>query len=103
MTVVLNDGRTFDPTGVVAKMTTKHSAFNEDICTVSFTEITGIPEPLEGICFIVNPAIAQVCPREDVVCCAYNHPDIVRSGRIIASVPGFARLSQTPELESNHN
>jgi len=91
----LNDGREFPPSEVPARVDSKHSPFNEDgLCRVEFGKIYGLPEPEEGVCYIVSGMVATAARtyRSDVVSPATGHPDCVRKDGQVWSVPGFVRV-----------
>jgi hypothetical protein len=87
----LNDGRVFPPAGVVARVSTSHTPFDENgVCAVQFGEIVGLPAPQDGILYIVSGMVAAAAKRNDVVSPATGHPDAKRDERgQIISVPGF--------------
>ena len=94
--IMLNDGRRFEPSGSVARVSQKISEFDElGIATQSFGEVQGLPEPSDGTIYIVSAMVlgrAQAEGRTDVVAPATGHKDCVRdeAGRIV-SVPGFLK------------
>lgn len=92
-TINLNNGTSFPASGTVARVSSSFSQFDENgICTVNYGEITGLPEPQEGVYYIVSAMILDaVKNRKDVVAPSTGHPDVVRSDGFIKSVPGFVR------------
>ena len=92
----LNDGRVFEPSGSIARVSQSISEFDENgIAIQSFGEVSGLPAPIEGTIYIVSAMVlgrAQAEGRNDVVAPATGHPKCVRdeAGRIV-SVPGFLR------------
>ena len=93
--IILNDGRSFETTGTVARVETTHTSpegpFN--IMQVRYGRITNLPEPQEGTLYIVSLIVLQAAKqqgRTDCVAPATGHPDVVRNekGQIV-SVPGF--------------
>ena len=94
--VCLNDGRYFDPSGSVARVSQEISAFDEDgIATQTFGSVEGLPAPETGTMYIVSSMVlsrAQAEGRVDVVAPATGHKECKRdeNGRIV-SVPGFLR------------
>lgn len=91
--ITLNDGRVFEPSGQVARVSSSHTPFNQDaVCSVSFGEVTDLPEPRDGVMYIVSALVAQAARRDDVVSPATGHPEAKRNekGHII-SVPGFVK------------
>lgn len=91
--IVLNDGRVFEPSGTVARVTSEHTPFNEDgVCSVKFGEIINLPEPQPETLYIVSGMVASATNRSDVVSPATGHPETKRNEKgQIASVPGFVR------------
>ena len=92
----MNDGRVFEPSGSVARVSQSISEFDEDgIATQSFGEVTGLPEPKEGTVYIVSALVlgrAQAEGRRDIVAPATGHKDCIRDEKgFILSVPGFIR------------
>ena len=91
-TIVLNDGRSFESEGV-ARVAASFTEFKNDVCEQTFGEITGLPEPVEGVKYIVSAlvlAAAKAAGRTDVVAPATGHPACVRNEKgFIVSVPGF--------------
>ena len=92
----LNDGRVFEPSGTIARVSQSISEFDENsIAVQSFGEVTGLPQPEEGTVYIVSALVlgrAQAEGRDDVVAPATGHKDCVRDDKgFILSVPGFIR------------
>lgn len=92
-TVVLNDGREFPVSGMVARVQETYSEFVDDIAETQFGDIEGLPEPKDGVVYIVSGIVRKAANRRDVVSPATGHPDCVRSEdkKTIISVPGFIR------------
>ena len=90
--IVLNDGRVFESEGV-ARVSNSFTDFDENgICTVTYGEPVGLPEPTEGVMIIVSAMVLAACPdRKDLVAPATGHPACVRENGLIKSVPGFVR------------
>ena len=88
--IVLNDGRVFESEGV-ARISSTHTSFEDDVCFVSFGEPVGLPEAEEGVLLIVSGMLASACKdRTDLVSPATGHPACVRNDKgQIVSVPGF--------------
>lgn len=89
--IQLNDGRTFPSMGV-ARVDNSFSEFEDDICTVSYGDIVGLPEPKEGTYYIVSILVlsaAKVKGRTDCIAPATGHPQCIRKDGFIVSVPGF--------------
>lgn len=94
--IVLNDGRVFEPSGSVARVSQNISEFDENgIAVQSFGEVTGLPEPQVGTIYIVSAMVlsrAQAEGRNDVVAPATGHKNCVRNEKnFIISVPGFLK------------
>lgn len=92
--VVLNNGTVIEKSGNIARVSSRYTEFDgRGICHVEFGEITGLPEPEEGVIYIVSGMVASAAKnRNDVVAPATGHPQCVRNdqGQIV-SVPGFVR------------
>jgi hypothetical protein len=89
--VRLNDGREFAPSGNVARVTSTHTEFINDICEVRFGQIVDLPDPAPDTIYIVSGLVAAAARRPDVVSPATGHPDARREAGQIISVPGFVR------------
>ena len=90
--IALNDGRVFEPSGTIARVSSTHTAFDGDVCSVEFGEVTGLPESSEGTLYIVSALVASAAKRHDVVSPATGHPEAKRNEKgQITSVPGFVR------------
>jgi len=89
----LNDGRVFPPSGVVARVSSTHTPFDENgVASLTFGEVQGLPEPQDGVLLIVSALVASAAKRPDVVSPASGHPEVVRNEKgHIVSVPGFVR------------
>ena len=91
--IVLNDGRTFPSSGVVARVSSIHSEFVDDLCRQEFGQVENLPDPQEEVRYIVSAMVLSACEgRIDVVAPATGHPDAKRNEKgHILSVPGFVR------------
>lgn len=91
--IVLNSGESFPPSGQVARVQAGYSDFDEQgICSATFGEVTGLPDPQEGVVYVVSGLVAgAVKGRKDVVAPATGHPGAIRKEGQILSVPGFIR------------
>lgn len=91
-TITLNNGTSFQSEGV-ARVSNTFSEFDENnICNVSYGDIQGLPEPKDGIYYIVSAlvlAAAKLQGRKDCVAPATGHPECIRKDGFIVSVPGF--------------
>lgn len=88
---MLNDGRAFESVGV-ARVSNSFTAFDADgICTVVYGEISGLPEPQDGVLLIVSAMVLAASNRTDLVAPATGHPECIRENGYIKSVPGFVR------------
>ena len=92
--IVLNDGRIYEPSGSIARVSSSFSAVVDDVCQQVFGEIQDLPEPQVGVRLIVSGMVLSALKdtRKDVVAPATGHPDTQRNdkGHII-SVPCFTR------------
>lgn len=92
-TVALNDGRTFTSVGV-ARVSNSFTDIKDDVCDVTYGDITGLPAPVDGTIYIVSAMVlsaAKAAGRTDCVAPATGHPACVRKDGFIVSVPGFVR------------
>ena len=92
--VNLNDGRTFEPSGLVARVQLGTTKFDANlVCTVSSSDVVNLPNPISGTLFIVSGFVLTTVReiRQDCVVAAIGHPDCIRVNGKIVSVPGFIR------------
>ena len=93
-TISLNDGTQFPPMGL-ARVANTFTEFVDGICEVHFGDIQGLPEPQEGVLFVVSALVlsaAKAAGRTDCVAPATGHPNCIRDAKgFILSVPGFVR------------
>ena len=91
-TITLNDGREFASEGV-ARVAATFTAFDANgICRQEFGQLIGLPEPQDGVRFIVSALVltaGKVAGRTDLVAPATGHPECIRENGFIKSVPGF--------------
>ena len=89
--VRLNDGREWPSVGI-ARVSSTHSEFRDDLATVVFGEPEGLPPQEDGVLLIVSGMMAAACRgRSDLVSPATGHPLTVRKDGQVVSVPGFIR------------
>jgi len=88
--IVLNDGRTFDATGNVARVQADLVDLGNGMFRQTFGDVQGLPAPVDGTMFIVSGLVFSATDRTDVVAPATAHKDVKRNdaGQIV-SVPGF--------------
>ncbi len=92
----LNDGRSFPPSGKVARIKDTFSPFDKDgICDVNYGGEEDLPEAEKDIIYIVSAMVLQAVRYSSHYNCvapATGHPDAKRNekGQIV-SVPGFVR------------
>lgn len=93
----LNDGRSFNPSGNVARVSAQFTP-NSNIDGVEtfqqvFGEVENLPQPELNTFFIVSAIVLEAARRSgrtDVVAPATGHPLCVRNDKgHIVSVPGF--------------
>lgn len=88
--IKLNDGRVFDPSGSIARVSSSFTDFTDDVCKVVYGDLTGVPDPVDGVKYIVSAMVLSASTREDLVAPATGHKDCVRDDKgFIVSVPGF--------------
>ena len=52
-TITLNDGREFQPSGTIARVSNKFTEFNEQgICCVSYGDVENLPQPEQDTIYI---------------------------------------------------
>ena len=76
--IVLNDGRTFPSIGV-ARVSNKFTEFKNDICSVSYGDIEGLPAPEDGTYYIVSILVlsaAKAKGRTDCIAPSYWAPQM---------------------------
>lgn len=96
--IKLNDGTIYPASGKVARVESVFSNFCCGISKVFYGEIENLPEPEDGVYYIVSAMVLAAnnsqprhkC-RGDLVAPATGHPDCVRKDGFIVSVPGFVR------------
>ena len=90
----LNDGRVFEASGTVARVTSSYTAIVDDVCEQAFGDVQDLPAPQEGVRLIVSGMVLAALKgsRPDVVAPATGHRECVRNeqGHIL-SVPCFTR------------
>lgn len=94
-TITLNDGREYASEGL-ARVSATFSKFDENgVCSQQFGDVTGLPEPTDGVLYIVSALVliaVKLQGRTDCVAPATGHPECVRNDKgFIVSVPGFVR------------
>lgn len=89
-TITLNDGREFPSIGV-ARVANSFTEIVDDICSVKYGEVEGLPEPKANTMYIVSQMVLAASNRTDLVAPATGHPDCIRENGFIKSVPGFVR------------
>lgn len=88
--IKLNNGTVFSPSGKIARVESHYTPFDENgISHVEFGQVENLPEPQEGVIYIVSGMVAAASKRHDVVSPATGHPEAVRENGQIVSVPGF--------------
>ena len=88
--IVLNDGRSFAPSGDVARVSVSYSNVGGVDYVPVYGDVQGIPAPKDGVRYIVSAMVFAATDRSDVVAPATGHKDVVRNDKgHIVSVPGF--------------
>lgn len=89
--VVLNNGTVFPSFGVARVSATFTTPVN-GVCKQIFGEVVGLPEPKEGVMYIISSYVLGATTRCDVCAPATGHPDAVRDDKgHILSVPCFVK------------
>lgn len=92
--ICLNDGRIFEPSGTVARVSAAFTEIFGDLCAQEFGEVRDLPAPQPDTRVIVSAMILSALQgsRPDVVAPATGHPLCVRNEKgHIVSVPCFVR------------
>ena len=96
--IKLNDGTIYQASGKVVRVENTFSNFCCGISKVFYGEIENLPEPEDGVYYIVSAMVLAAnnskprCRRRgDLVAPATGHPDCKRENGFIVSVPGFVR------------
>lgn len=96
-TINLNDGRSFAPSGEVARVSQDWTYWGGDFYTAEPGFIWDLPRSAPNTFFIVSAMVLDANknasnPRTDLCAPATGHPQVVRNeaGQIV-SVPGFVR------------
>ena len=93
--IVMNDGRVFEPSGVMPRVQQFMSDFDGNgVAIQSFGEVENMPLPKEGTIYIVSAMVLSAIgkDRQDCVAPATNHQETIRNEKgHIVSVPGFVR------------
>ena len=96
--IVLNDGKVIDPSGVIARVASSFTSFDDDgVAQQVFGDIQDLPAQQDDTLVIVSALVLsaaknQLPDRTDLVAPATGHPAAVRNDKgQIASVPGFVR------------
>lgn len=93
--IVMNDGRVFEPSGVIPRVQQFMSDFDGNgIAIQSFGEVENMPLPkADTICIVSAMVLSAIGKdRQDVVAPATNHHKTIRNEKgHIVSVPGFVR------------
>lgn len=97
-TITINNGTQYHPSGKVTRVENKFSNFCCGISKVFYGEIENLPEPEDGVYYIVSAMVLAAnnskprCRRRgDLVAPATGHPECKRENGFIVSVPGFVR------------
>lgn len=92
--IVMNDGRVFEASGTIARVSSSFTAVVDDVCETVFGAVQDLPAPQDGIRYIVSGMVLAALKgsRLDVVAPATGHPSAVRNEKgHILSVPCFTR------------
>ena len=94
-TINVNDGRSFPPSGQVARVTVSHLQVGMvdgiAIYQPTYGELVGLPDPVDGTVYLVSGQVAAAAKRADVVAPATGHGAAIRKDGQTVSVPGFSR------------
>lgn len=100
--VKLNDGRTFECEGV-ARMVTFFTGFDDNgICFTRHGKVLGLPEPEDGVYYIVSSEVMAASNRTDLVTPAIGHLEcVINKKGDVESVPGFIGKEILGNLSKN--
>ncbi len=88
--IVLNSGEIFEPSGVVARVSSSIVEVGDGFFSQVMGEVIDLNAPIEGVYYIVSAMVKSATDRKDVVAPATGHKDCVRNSQgHIVSVPGF--------------
>jgi hypothetical protein len=103
--IKLNDGTTFPPSGVVARVSADLQAVETvggvQLFRQKFGEVEGLPAEVPGTMYIVSALVFSAVDRDDCVAPATSSKETIRdeAGHIV-SVPGFVtKWFELEELE----
>lgn len=81
---------TFPPSGTVARVQAGFTPIVDGVCHQTFGDIVDLPDPQDGVRFIVSGLVFAATNRIDVFAPATGHPDVVRNDQgHIVSVPAL--------------
>jgi hypothetical protein len=90
--IVLNDGRVFEPSGNIPRVSSSYSAVVDDVCEQVFGQVENLPAAKDDVLYIVSGMVLGASSRDDLVAPATGHPDTCRNDKgHIVSVPCFVR------------
>ena len=75
-TICLYDGRNFQPSGTVARVTAGFSDVDSDgISKQVFGDVENLPTPVPGVCYVVSRLVLKALggSRQDVIAAALYH------------------------------
>jgi hypothetical protein len=77
---------------MLCRISSTHTEFDADgVCDIQWGVVGGLPDPADGVIYIVSGIVAGAVRRHDVASPATGHPLTVRRDGLIVSVPGFVR------------
>jgi hypothetical protein len=92
--IVLNDGRVFEASGTIARVSSSYTSVVDDVCEQTFGDVQDLPDAIEDTRYIVSAMILAAVKgqRNDVVAPATGHSECVRNEKgHVVSVPCFVR------------
>ena len=88
--ISMNDGKSYSPSGEVARVTVTFTQIVNGICQQQFGEVQNLPSPQPDTTYIVSGLVLAATNRKDVVAPATGHPQTIRNEKgHIVSVPCF--------------
>ena len=86
------NGVIYAKTDLLARVKEEYSEIIDGECTAVYGQVEGLPEPQQGVKYIVSAQVLQACNRKDLVAPATGHKDVQRNEKgHIVSVPCFRR------------
>ena len=80
--------RTIMPSGMIARVSVEFTEIKDGVCEQTVGEVEGLPDPQDGVRYVVSGMVLSATDRLDVFAPATGHPLVVRNDKgHILSVP----------------